>query len=140
MTDTHSISVRSYNMSRIRSKDTKPELLVRKYLTQNGIRYRLHYKKLAGIPDIVIPKYKIAIFINGCFWHGHTSCKYFVYPKSNIKYWEDKLNRNIEKDKKNQSLIIALGWRVLIVWECELKKQKREESLKKLLNEIGQER
>ncbi len=93
MTDTHSPEIRSYNMSRIRSKDTKPELIVRKYLHKNGFRFRLHVKTLPGKPDIVLPKYKTVIFVHGCFWHGHKGCKYFVIPKRNIEYWKNKIQK-----------------------------------------------
>ena len=96
--DNHTKEVRSYNMSRIRSVNTKPEEIVRKYLFSKGLRFRKNVKKLSGKPDIVLPKYKTVIFVNGCFWHGHQGCRYFVMPKSNTEYWYKKLNHNIERD------------------------------------------
>lgn len=109
-------------MSAIRSGDTKPEMIVRKYLHSQGFRYGLHNHKLPGSPDIVLRKYRTVIFINGCFWHGHKGCKYYRIPKSNVEFWETKINRNIERDAKNVAELAAKGWRVIIVWECELKK------------------
>lgn len=128
------LSARSYNMSRIRSKDTKPEILVRKYLFKNGLRYRKNVANLPGKPDIVLPKYRTVIFVNGCFWHRHLECKYFVWPKTNKEFWIKKLNANCERDKINYSLLRDKGWRVIIVWECELRKETREKKLHYLLN------
>ena len=108
-------------MTRIRSKNTKPEMLVRKALTNKKIRYRLHVKKLAGQPDIVIPKLKTAIFINGCFWHQHKNCKYSVMPKTNIIYWKPKLERNIEKQTQEVEKLKQEGWKIHVFWECQLK-------------------
>lgn len=108
-------------MSRIRGKDTKPEIMVRKYLYSNSIRYRLH-KKLPGKPDIVIAKKKLAIFVNGCFWHGHVNCKDAGIPKSNTAFWQDKIGGNIERDAKNCLELEQEGWEVLTVWECEINK------------------
>lgn len=136
MADTHSPKVRSYNMSRICSKDTKPEELVLKYLFRRGLRYRKNDKRYPGKPDAVFPKYRTALFINGCFWHSHASCSDFVMPKSNLEYWEPKLGRNRERDKCNIIALTANGWHVIIVWECELKKSVRDERLKLLYNEI----
>lgn len=116
----------------IRSKNTKPEELVRKYLFSQGFRYRKNVRKLPGCPDIVLPKYKTVIFVNGCFWHGHKDCKYFVWPKSNTEYWYQKIESNVKRDKKNRELLKKQGWQVLTVWECELKKGKATETLKKL--------
>lgn len=99
MADVHNKATRSYNMSRIRGRDTKPEMLVRKYLHASGIRYRLHNKKLPGKPDIVLPKYKTVIFVNGCFWHGHENCKYFVIPKTRTDWWINKINQTKDRDK-----------------------------------------
>lgn len=112
---------RSQNMSRIRSKDTTVEVLVRKALYSRGIRYRKNYRKLPGSPDIVVTSKKIAIFINGCFWHGHSGCKYFRIPKSNTEYWTNKINHNINRDQTKITELLHLGWRVIIVWECEVK-------------------
>ena len=113
MTDVHSKETRSYNMSRIKSKDTKPEILVRKFLHKNGYRYRIHVKDLLGKPDIVLPKYKTVIFINGCFWHGHQECKYYVIPKTRTQWWLDKINRNISKDLLAKEQLIAAGWIII---------------------------
>jgi DNA mismatch endonuclease (patch repair protein) len=127
---------RSYNMSRIKSKDTKPEILVRKFLFANGYRYKLHDKTLPGKPDIVLPKYKTVIFINGCFWHGHKGCKYFVIPKTKTKWWMDKITTNKKNDAKKKRLITKLGWHIITLWECDLKKQKVDKTLSKLLKAI----
>lgn len=134
--DNHSREVRSYNMSRIHSKNTKPEELVRKALFSKGFRYRKNDKRFSGHPDIVLPKYKTVIFINGCFWHGHEGCRYFVWPKSNTEYWWGKISSNIERDKLNYASLQKQGWRVIIVWECELKRDKREDTLCKLTEKI----
>lgn len=130
--DNHSKEVRSYNMSKIRSTGTKPEEMVRKYLFSKGLRYRKNVKKLPGKPDIVLPKYKTIVFVNGCFWHGHKDCRYFIMPKSNIEYWESKINNNIARDKKTYDSLLTLGWNIQVVWECELKKDKREKTLERL--------
>lgn len=130
--DNHSKEVRSYNMSKIRSTGTKPEEMVRKYPFSKGLRYRKNVKKLPGKPDIVLPKYKTIVFVNGCFWHGHKDCRYFVMPKSNIEYWESKINNNIARDKKTYDSLLTLGWNIQVVWECELKKDKREKTLERL--------
>lgn len=121
MTDIHEPEVRSYNMSRIRSKDTKPEMIVRQFLHKHGFRFRLHVKDLPGRPDIVLPKYKTIIFINGCFWHGHEECKYYVVPKTRTKFWEDKIKYNKNRDYKNEVDLRNKGWRVIIIWQCQLK-------------------
>lgn len=123
------------NMSHIRSTNSKPEEIVRKYLFSKGFRYRKNVKKLPGCPDIVLPKYRTAIFVNGCFWHKH-NCPRFVWPSSNQEYWEPKILRNVERDEKNTEQLKSLGWKVVIVWECELKKKMREFRLEKLVNEI----
>lgn len=135
--DVHDKKTRSYNMSRIKSKDTKPEEIVRKYLFAHGFRYRKNDKRLPGTPDIVLPKYKTVIFVNGCFWHGHKQCRYFVIPKSNTKFWVDKINKNIDRDATNIDKLILLGWNVITVWECELKKDKREDTLFALQYELN---
>jgi DNA mismatch endonuclease, patch repair protein len=121
MADVHSKEVRSFNMSRIRSKDTKPEMLVRRFLHANGFRYRLHDKKLPGKPDIVLPKYKTVIFIHGCFWHGHQGCKYYVVPKTRTEWWLTKISSNITNDSKASLQLEKEGWKVIHLWECELK-------------------
>lgn len=132
MADVHSPATRSYNMSRIRSKDTKPEEIVRKFLFSKGFRYRKNVASLPGKPDIVLPKYRTCIFVNGCFWHGHAGCKYFVWPQNNQDFWRQKITANIERDKRNGDLLIQDGWTVLIVWECEVKKDRAGETLAKL--------
>lgn len=119
--DVHSRKQRSYNMSQIKGKDTKPEIIVRKWLWNNGYRYRLHRKDLPGKPDIVFPGRKKAIFVNGCFWHKH-DCKYFKWPKSNKEFWHQKIEGNAKRDADNYSKLVSAGWKYLIIWECELKK------------------
>ena len=134
--DVHSKEVRSYNMSCIKGKGTKPEEIVRKYLFSRGFRYRKNDKRLPGTPDIVLPKYKTVIFINGCFWHGHEGCKYFVWPKSNADFWKAKILQNIERDKRDFVYLEELGWRVIEVWECELKNPFVSNRLLSLVEEI----
>jgi len=130
------ILARSYNMSRIRNKDTKPEVMVRKYLFGNGFRYKKNVSNLPGKPDIVLPKYRAVIFVNGCFWHRHLDCKYFVWPKTNKEFWVKKLNENCERDEKNYSLLRNRGWRVMVVWECELRREVRQEKLQDLVDSL----
>lgn len=108
-------------MSRIRGKNTKPEILVRKGLHARGFRFRLHNKKLPGSPDIVLPKYGVAIMVNGCFWHGHKGCQYATKPKTNVEFWETKIARNRHRDEVTNTHLEALGWYVITVWECELR-------------------
>lgn len=122
--DVHEPEVRSYNMSRIKGKDTKPEMLVRKFLFAQGFRYRLHVKKLPGKPDIVLPKYKTVIFIHGCFWHGHKGCRYFVVPKTRTEWWINKIERNKQNDKIAIKALKKAQWDVITIWECELKPTK----------------
>mgnify|MGYP001021180242 CR=1 FL=1 len=136
MADVHDKATRSYNMSRIRSKDTKPELIVRKFLFSNGFRYRLNDKNLPGKPDIVLAKYKTAIFVQGCFWHGHENCKYYRIPETRKKWWMNKLCQTKNNDEKNQTLLKTAGWKVIVVWECELKKEKKEKTLLYLIEEF----
>lgn len=133
MTDVHTKEVRSYNMSQIRGKNTKPEMLVRKYLFSKGLRYKLHDKNLPGKPDLIFPKFKTVILINGCYWHGHENCKYFVPPKTNRDWWLKKINGNKIRDEKNKQELISKGWRVIVLWECELKSANRERALETLL-------
>ena len=133
--DVHSKEVRSYNMSRIKGKDTKPEETVRKYLFSQGFRYRKNDKRLPGTPDIVLPKYKTVIFVNGCFWHKH-NCPRFVWPASNEDYWKLKIQRNVERDKRNIEELRSQGWNVITVWECELKKKVRDGHLYNLEHSI----
>ncbi len=137
MADVHSKEIRSFNMSRIRSKDTKPEMLVRKFLFAHGFRYKLHDKKLPGKPDIVLPKYKTIIFVHGCFWHGHKNCKYFVVPKTKTDWWLNKINSNIANDVKAIKALKKDGWKILMIWECDLKTAKVEKTLKTLIHKIS---
>jgi len=128
---------RSWNMSKIKSKDTKPELKVRKILYKLGYRFRLHRKDLPGKPDIVLPKYKTAIFVNGCFWHRHNNCIEASRPKSNSEFWENKLNKNVERDLKKCQLLREDDWKVIVFWECELEGSEEENIsiIKRRLNE-----
>lgn len=126
---------RHKNMSNIRSKNTKPEEKVRKELFARGFRYRKNVRTLPGCPDIVLPKYRTVIFVNGCFWHKH-NCGRFVWPSSNQEYWIPKIQRNIERDQINYEKLRSLGWKVLIVWECTLKKKVFFETMDKLAADI----
>lgn len=135
MADTKTPAERSENMSRIRSTNTKPEEIVRKYLFSHGFRYRKNDKRYPGKPDIVLPKYRTIIFVNGCFWHMH-GCSRSRLPRSNEEYWKPKIERNIKRDAENKQKLEAAGWNVIIVWECELKKRTSEERLSRLCNEI----
>lgn len=123
-------------MSRISGKDTKPEELVRKYLFSKGFRYRKNVRTLPGSPDLVLPKYHTVIFVNGCFWHGHKNCKYFVWPKSNTEFWRKKIEANMERDKRKKSQLEDMGWTVLTVWECELRPKERQTTLERLENTL----
>jgi len=133
--DNHSKEARSKNMSRIRSTNSKPEEIVRKYLFSQGFRYRKNVRTLPGCPDIVLPKYKTVIFVNGCFWHKH-NCPRFVWPSSNEEYWRPKILKNVERDQVSTALLRDAGWNVIVVWECELKKKVREERLDRLCVQI----
>ena len=135
MADNHSKDIRSMNMSHIRSTNSKPEEIVRKYLFSKGFRYRKNVRNLPGTPDIVLPKYRTVIFVNGCFWHKH-DCPRFVWPSSHQEYWRPKILRNVERDKRNIEALHALGWNVITVWECELKKKFREVRLEELCCQI----
>jgi DNA mismatch endonuclease, patch repair protein len=130
--DVHTPQQRHKNMAAIRSKNTKPEVLVRHYLWSHGFRYRLNNPRLPGHPDIVLRKYHTCIFVNGCFWHGHEGCKYFVMPKTNTEFWAKKINRNKERDREEQRQLAKMGWHSITVWECELKADKREKTLESL--------
>jgi DNA mismatch endonuclease (patch repair protein) len=123
---------RHNNMASIRSANTKPEILVRKYLWRQGFRYRLNNPRLPGHPDIVLRKYRTCVFVNGCFWHGHDGCKYFRLPKTNTNFWEKKINRNKEREKEEQRQLAKMGWHCITVWKCELKPDKRDKTLKSL--------
>lgn len=136
MADVHSKKTRSYNMSQISSKDTAPETIVRKYLFSRGLRYRKNDQRYPGRPDIVLPKHKTIVFVNGCFWHKHIGCRYYVPPKSNCDFWDSKLEANRQRDIRNISTLRSNGWNVIVVWECELKKEKRAERLDHLFDQI----
>lgn len=137
MADVFTPEKRSEVMSRIRSKNTRPEETVRKWLFNNGFRYRKNVAALPGKPDVVLPKYGAVVFVHGCFWHGHEGCKYFVVPKTRIEWWLAKINRNREKDNESLALLMATGWRVFVLWECELRRKAEAEfRLKKLAEEL----
>ena len=137
MADVHDIKTRSFNMSQIRAKHTKPELLVRKFLHAHGFRYKLHDKKLPGKPDLVLPRYKTVIFIHGCFWHGHANCKYYVVPKTRTDWWLNKINGNKLNDAKAIKALRKERWKIITVWECNLKTAKAEKTLARLMNKIS---
>lgn len=126
-------------MSHIRSKDTKPEVLVRRFLFASGFRFRLHRKDLPGKPDIVLPKYKTAIFINGCFWHGHQNCKYATIPETNCEFWLSKISGNIERDKATYSELRRQGWRIIEIWQCQLKPKQKDQTLQNLIRVLHNE-
>ena len=134
MTDVHNTATRSYNMSRIKAKDTKPELLVRRFLFTQGFRYRLHVKTLPGKPDIVLPKYKTVVFIHGCFFHGHEGCRYFKVPATRTEWWLDKIEGNKKRDTEAEQKLTDLGWKVITIWECELKPNQIEKTFLQLFN------
>lgn len=137
MADVMTPEQRSRCMAAIKGKDTKPEMIVRKYLFSRGLRFRVQVRKLPGKPDIVLPKYRAVIFVNGCFWHGHEGCKYYRLPKSNIEFWENKIKNNKDRDARNEEQLTALGWRVIRVWECDIRKVAgREEYLQGLYDAI----
>ena len=137
MADILSKEQRHQCMSNIRGKNTKPELIVRKFLFSKGLRFRLHRKDLPGSPDIVLPKYKTVVFINGCFWHGHDGCKYYRLPKSNVDFWETKITNNKNRDVLNEIKLKDLGWKVIRIWECEIRrKSSRQYKLDELFAQI----
>ncbi len=119
-------------MSRIRGKDTKPEMIVRRFLFSQGFRFRLHYRKLPGHPDIVLPKYRAVVFVHGCFWHRHENCRHFRLPQSNVEYWENKIAGNVERDLRDANRIADMGWKVIVIWECELERKTRDEVLNRV--------
>lgn len=132
MSDIHSPQQRHANMAAIHNKDTKPELVVRRWLWGRGFRYRLNHPQLPGKPDIVMRKYRTCIFVNGCFWHGHDGCKYYTIPKTNTEFWVNKIKRNKERDKEVYNKLAAMGWHCITIWACGLKPHKRESTLKSL--------
>lgn len=136
MADVHDEETRRKNMQAIKSKNTRPEMLVRQFLHSRGFRYRLHVKDLPGKPDVVLPKYKTAIFIHGCFWHGHENCKYFVVPKTKTQWWLDKIASNKSNDKSKIEKLEGLGWKVLTVWECQLKGKLKDLTLSGITDSI----
>lgn len=136
MTDVHDKITRSYNMSQIKGKDTKPEIMVRKYIFSKGFRYRLHDKRLPGKPDVVFPKLKVVVFIHGCFWHGHSNCRYFVLPKTRTEWWLKKIERNKQLDRENLLKLKADGWKVLTIFECKLKPNVRAKTLENLVKRL----
>lgn len=136
MADIKTKEARSRNMAAIKGTNTKPEEIVRKYLFANGFRYRKNDRRLPGSPDIVLPKYRTVIFVNGCFWHGHSGCRYFVWPQSNAEFWRTKIERNILRDGEKEDQLRADGWHVIIVWECQLKTKVRQETLDNLIQQI----
>jgi DNA mismatch endonuclease (patch repair protein) len=136
MADVHEPETRSYNMGQISGKDTKPEMIVRRFLHSNGFRYRLHVKDLPGKPDLVLPKYNSVIFVHGCFWHAHEDCKYFTIPKTRTEWWKEKLYGNKERDEKHIQELEEMNWNVIVVWGCELKPDKREKRLKRLITQV----
>lgn len=137
MADVHTKEIRSFNMSQIKGKNTKPEMMVRRFLHTNGYRYKLHDKNLPGKPDIVLPKYKTVIFVHGCFWHGHKNCKYFVVPKTRTEWWLNKINGNISKDAKAVKALKKEGWKIITIWECNLKSSRVEKTLNTLLKKLS---
>ncbi|MBS1324166.1 MAG: DNA mismatch endonuclease Vsr [Rikenellaceae bacterium] len=137
MADTVSKEKRSEIMSHVTGKETKPEIIVRKYLFARGLRYRKNVKRLPGTPDIVFPKYKTAVFVNGCFWHGHKGCRYSHLPSTNFEYWEKKIADNIERDERKKRELEGLGYRVLIIWQCQLKSNTKIETLEALYHNIA---
>jgi len=134
--DVHDKQTRSYNMSKIKGKNTRSEVKVRKYLFSKGFRYRVNDSRYPGTPDIVLPRYKSCVFVNGCFWHEHIGCKYFVWPKNNAEFWRKKISDNVQRDKRNHTKLVSLGWSVIVIWECELKANRFEERMAKLVDDI----
>lgn len=136
MADVHSKDTRSYNMSRIRSGDTTPEMIVRRFLHKRGFRYRLHVKELPGKPDLVLPKYNCVIQVHGCFWHGHKDCRYFKLPETRRSWWDDKILKTRKRDARNEHKLQDLEYNAIIVWECELKPANRDKRFIHLISQI----
>lgn len=139
MSDVLTAEQRHRCMSRVRSKNTKPEITVRQFLFSHGFRFRINRKDLPGKPDIVLPKYKTVVFINGCFWHGHDNCKYATIPETNRDFWQTKISRNIERDKQTREKLVADGWNVIDIWQCQLKSKDKEITLNNLISILRNE-
>jgi DNA mismatch endonuclease (patch repair protein) len=137
MPDVHDKATRSYNMSRIRARATAPELVVRKFLHARGFRYKLHDRSLPGTPDLVLPKYRTVIFVHGCFWHGHADCKYFVAPKTRTDFWMGKIMTNMSNDQLAVLRLRRQGWKIITVWECQLKPKQVRQTLARLLDRLA---
>lgn len=140
MSDVLTKEQRHHCMSNVKSKNTKPEILVRKFLFSHGYRYRVNRKDLPGKPDIVLPKYKTVVFINGCFWHGHENCKYATIPETNHDFWFTKISGNVERDKLTREKLTQMGWRVIDIWQCQLKTKEKDATLNNLITIIGNEK
>lgn len=138
MTDNLTPNLRSWTMSQIKSVDTRPERAVRSFLHKEGYHFRLHRKDLPGKPDLVFPRHKIAVFVNGCFWHRHRGCKFAFTPKTAIPYWRLKFQKTVQRDKKNRRKLVRLGWDVMVIWECDVKKKIFERKLLKYLTKASQ--
>lgn len=136
MADSLSPEKRSWNMSRIKGKDTAIEIQVRKYLFSQGFRYRKNVKTLPGKPDIVLPKYHAVIFVHGCFWHRHPGCKYAYTPKTRVEFWQEKFDKNIQNDIRHKEELLAAGWRVFVIWECQLQGNQKENTLHTLVSDL----
>jgi DNA mismatch endonuclease, patch repair protein len=136
MADVHEPAVRSYNMSQIKGKNTRPEVFVRKFLHRSGLRFRIHSRSLPGKPDIVLKKYKTAILVHGCFWHGHEGCKYFVKPKTNTQFWLTKIEQNKARDREAIKNLTQAGWKVIEIWECEIKSYNSGKFLNRIVKTI----
>lgn len=137
MSDRMTESQRHECMSHIRSKDTMPEVVLRRELFRRGFRFRKNVRQFPGTPDIVMPKYRTCIFVNGCFWHGHKGCRYYTVPKTNADFWKDKVKRNIERDALNIQNLELLSWSVITVWECELKPKRLSETMERVMSELS---
>lgn len=137
MSDVLTKEQRHHCMSNVKSKNTKPEILVRKFLFSHGYRYRVNRKDLPGKPDIVLPKYKTVVFINGCFWHGHENCKYATIPETNHDFWLTKISGNVERDKLTREKLTLMGWRVIDIWQCQLKAKEKDATLNHLITTLS---
>lgn len=140
MSDVLTKEQRHHCMSNVKSKNTKPEILVRKFLFSNGYRYRVNRKDLPGKPDIVLSKYKTVVFINGCFWHGHENCKYATIPETNHDFWLTKISGNVERDKLTREKLTQMGWRVIDIWQCQLKAKEKDATLNNLITILSNEK